>query len=1236
MSNISTHNQSNDLTNSNIQLQNEYQTMSHTEHLLKYPELVLGRVDMHMEEIWLLNPQAKKLIHENIIYNSAIERLFLEILYNAADNVQRSRDNNMEPGDIKVMMNKNTIRIVNQGRPISCQKQPNTDMHIPSFIFGKLMTSSNYDKTQKRTMSGTYGLGAKCSNLFSTYFKIDIINKLEGVKFSQVWKNNMSIVSEPKIESINPDQYPSSSTTITYICDFSRFYDDDLQFGFSTKREYTNEIMLAFAKHCIDASLTANVPVYFNDTMFDCTGEEGIRKYAAYYYPDCKNSLIFTSNDSVCLLLDTPDKASTISFVNSVLNNEGGIHVDTWKKGCFKPILDTLVKKYAGIKIHERDISEHITMILSCKLINPRFKHQTKDKLTSPRPTLIANLYEQCEELKKWDAFMTLEETLALRMNAISKKSDGRKNRIADVDKLIDAGEAGGPNSQKCTLYITEGDSAANFAIKGIKDGGYTGALPIKGKLLNVGNCDIQTYAGNTEIAMIKKALGLQEGLDYNDPANLATLRYGKVRIMSDQDVDGMHIRGLVHNFFRLKFPSLLSAGFVEIMETPLLRVKVGRHILPFYYQKDYDNWVNDPNVTDAERIARKKLAISYYKGLGSSDDSELLDAFEKGMPISYKYDDKSEELMAIAYDPEHEDDRKEWVMSWNADEHKATYGDVFPIDTLASFVTNQLCEHAHINTQRCIPSVVDGLKECQRKVITVLLNLPQGTLKKVSQLKGLVSDQMHYKYGDEALYRTIVGLGNYYAGSNNIPLIKAKGQYDSRYGKKAAKDRYIFAAPSPLLKYIIRKEDTCILEYKKDGSANIEPKHYYPILPLFLLNGSRGIATGFSTNIPAYDPLDLMKYISWWISIRMKKTSESDENPPPEIKPWYRNYQGEIKNINGHWYSIGSFREIQSKKRVKDIVVTELPVTMTIENYVEILKKLKEKPIMNIALYEKGMADAVPLPEEPIDNTNLIAEEVQPKPKRGRKKKENDPNATEVKSSPKTRGKRNVEPTNNVPSGLEVSPSKKKAVSSKKCPTYITNYKVVANNMEYKYKGEKYVEVLPNIIVEGALCVTASKQGALRALGLIEKISDTNVVLLDENYKPTEYDSSIYKAFNNYCEVRYKAYVLRRKRMMEEWSNDIKYLELKIRFIQDVIDEKIRFRNEHNKPKNKATLEQEVTSMGYYVEFLKMAVSSMTEEGIAHIQDEINKIAKKYEHYKVTSAGKLWLNELEELYNNM
>lgn len=190
----------------------------------------------------------------------------------------------------------------------------------------------------------------------------------------------------------------------------------------------------------------------------------------------------------------------------------------------------------------------------------------------------------------------------------------GKKAKVVGIPKLEDANEAGSKNSEKCTLILTEGDSAKSLAMSGLEVVGrdYFGVFPLKGKLLNAREATNKQIMENQEIQNLMKIVGLQIGKAYDD---LKSLRYGSIMIMSDQDTDGSHIKGLIINFIHHFWPSLIRAhhGFVKCFITPIIKTIKGDTSNMFYSLHDYEVW--------SESLNTKGWKIKYYKGLGTSTD---------------------------------------------------------------------------------------------------------------------------------------------------------------------------------------------------------------------------------------------------------------------------------------------------------------------------------------------------------------------------------------------------------------------------------------------------------------------------------------------------------------------------------------------------------------------------------------------------------------------------------------
>jgi len=201
----------------------------------------------------------------------------------------------------------------------------------------------------------------------------------------------------------------------------------------------------------------------------------------------------------------------------------------------------------------------------------------------------------------------------------------GKKQiRLRGIPKLEDANRAGSKDSYKCSLILTEGDSAKTFAMSGLAITGrdYYGVFPLKGKLLNVREASANKLKDNDEINNLVKILGLKFNTDYSKDNNFNNIRYGRIICLTDQDVDGSHIKGLLINMFHSLWPSLLKRdGFMTSLATPIVKAFKGKKEKVFYNLSDYDEWKESEGNINSWKI-------KYYKGLGTSTSREAKDYF--------------------------------------------------------------------------------------------------------------------------------------------------------------------------------------------------------------------------------------------------------------------------------------------------------------------------------------------------------------------------------------------------------------------------------------------------------------------------------------------------------------------------------------------------------------------------------------------------------------------------------
>jgi DNA topoisomerase-2 len=385
--------------------------------------------------------------------------------------------------------------------------------------------------------------------------------------------------------------------------------------------------------------------------------------------------------------------------------------------------------------------------------------------------------------------------------------------------------------------------------------------------------------------------------------------------IMTDQDLDGSHIRGLLINLFHELWHELIAIpGFITYMATPIVKANKGKENRIFYSQYEYEQW--------REGEGSKGWKVKYYKGLGTSTRDEAKDYFSKVNAVRFDYDDKSDESIELAFNKQRADDRKTWLKGYDRTSLIPS-GNHLPYE---DFIHKDLIHFSYYNLERSIPNVMDGLKTSQRKILYAAFkrNLTQEI--RVAQFAGYVSEHTGYHHGEASLNETIIGMAQDFMGANNIPWLVPQGQFGTRIqgGKDAASPRYIHTYLQPRIRKIVCEEDFPILKYRDDDGLPVEPEWYAPVLPMLLINGARGIGTGYSTYIPQCNP----KVIKEMIVDHLKNNEPLSTKP---ITPYFEGFKGTYTEEG----VMGAFKKIKD-----DYVVTELPPGTWTADYREWLEK--------------------------------------------------------------------------------------------------------------------------------------------------------------------------------------------------------------------------------------------------------------------------------------------------------
>jgi len=759
----------------------KYKTLSQLEHILTLPDTYIGSIERYDKDSLIYDHEQKKIIYKKVRQPEGQERIFLEIASNAGDNVQRSRESKVSFGNVIFKFTDKTVEVINGGNMIPIEK--NSDgMWIPELIFGTLLTSSNYDQDEEKRVCGRNGLGAKLCNAWSTFFSIQIHNANQGKEFYQEWRNNMSEKSEPIVKAYSRK---TNIMSVKFQPDFKRIYKNDKE---TPQTSFSKEDIQIFMKHCIDLSFSCNVKVIIDvncpelDMVYNETVNPGINIYIKHIFPTEKN-IIYENNFMECAIIDASEelvheKLLNISFVNGI-TTKTGTHITTLNSKVAQAIFEciqslNIIKDSEKLlsKLRPRDVVSNICIISSFRLVNPKFSSQTKENLTSQIPNFQLKP-EFFMSIKKWKLIDHIMNTIENKLEREVSKTDGKKKKHVKIDSLEDANWAGSSRSKECTLYLLEGDSAMAYAVKYIsytKDGRNTqGCLPLRGKPLNAIKASISDIGENKVFNNIKTALGLREGLNYLDEDNFNTLRYGKIVILSDADNDGKHIAGLVLVYFYSRYKTLLERGCIEMLRTPIVRIKKGSNLKFFYSERS----IKEEDLKGG--VAR------YCKGLGSSTDEDIKQDVVKSKFIKLDMDEQANRSLLLAFDEKNSDDRKPWIVSRISiqDSEKLDIDNYNPYP-ISHFVNEEVVEYSIENLQRAIPSLIDGLKDSQRKALyggfkKFKKNTPP---LKVAQFAGMISSITDYKHGEKSMEDTIVGMAESYTGSNNLAYFSEVGQF--------------------------------------------------------------------------------------------------------------------------------------------------------------------------------------------------------------------------------------------------------------------------------------------------------------------------------------------------------------------------------------------------------------------------------------------------------------------------
>jgi DNA topoisomerase-2 len=914
-------------------LATQYQQKTDKQHILDNPDTYIGSVENIDATLWTTvegtdQAQSTPLALRTIEYNPGLYKLFDEGIVNARDHVVRMNQSSDSDKRLVTTISVDItedglITITNDGNGIDIAKHPENGLWIPEMIFGHLRTSTNYNKDEKKIVGGKNGFGFKLVLIWSTYGYIETVDHKRGLKYCQEFKQNLDEIGTPKITKASSTK---PYTKVSFRPDYARLGLSGL----------TPDLLSVLKKRIYDIAAvtdhsTKKIKVLFNGTQIPI---KNFQNYIdSYIGPTSESKRVYESANErweYAVALSPTHEFMAISFVNGICTHKGGKHVEYITNQIIRKLTDYIEKK-KKVKVNGSAIKEQLMLFLRCDIENPSFDSQTKDYMNTPSAkfgsscSISDGFIEKVAKMGVMELACSLTEA---KENKAAKKTDGSKTKtIRGIANLLDANMSGTADSRQCILILCEGLSAMSGIVSGLssEDRNWIGIYPLKGKLLNVRGEQVKKISENKEIGDIKKILGLETGRSYDTMADIEkNLRYGKVMFMTDQDLDGSHIKGLCINLFHSEWASLVKVpGFISFMNTPILRAKKGQQVKLFYNDGEYLEW--------KDSLGSQGLhgwTIKYFKGLGTSTSAEFKEYFANKKIVDFVYSGQTDDSIDKVFNKKRPDDRKVWLEQYDKTRFLNTGR---PQVAYEEFIDQEMIHFSNYDCARSIPNMVDGLKTSLRKILFAAFKRRLTTEVKVAQFSGYVSEHSAYHHGEASLNGAIVNMAQNFVGSNNIALLEPRGQFGTRLqgGDDSASERYIFTQLNSLTRTIFPEVDDQILNFLDDDGTLVEPEYYIPIIPFSLINGISGIGTGFSCSIPSYNPKQLVNYLV----AKLKGIPIS-----MDFTPYYEGFKGSVKKVEQHKFLIKGLYEKVAEDKIR---ITELPIGTWTMPYITMLEEL-------------------------------------------------------------------------------------------------------------------------------------------------------------------------------------------------------------------------------------------------------------------------------------------------------
>lgn len=616
------------MENNKRNAQNMYRKVTHKEHILMRPERHIGPVKPRTENTWFVDLKGE-IQFGDITYRPAFLKMFDEIITNSVDFSRTPEGSHLNKIRVDICQMSGAIAIYDNGG-IPVIKHEEYQGWLPDMLFGELFSSSNYNEEDEELANvdgaGQNGEGASLVNVFSSLFRVETCDGTN--KFDRTWKANSTEWLQEKITKSS-----IKGTTITYIPDLSRFPEGN----------YDHDILMLKRRVYEIAVCNPHINVIMN-------GKEVTGDFSTFCGKLGSNLVSETPKWKIGLFQSSSFRH--MSYVNSVNTRVGGPHVEY--------VLDKIIsharpklKRATKVDYKPSYIKNVLGLVLICDIRLPRFNGQIKEELTTTLSEFGSRwepdtkfLDNAAKAIVGW--FETVHKSLMSEeedklLDKTQKEIEGIK--FYQIPKYM---RATSKNREECTLFLTEGDSAAK-PIGAAADRKIHGIYPLRGKIINALNASKKDFGANEEI---KAIVSIMNGLKLRGGIEESKLRYSSVVIATDADVDGIHIRGLIALAFLKYWPDFIKQGRLKYLRTP---------VVVAYDKKGVRSEFFEEHEFEAHPEKEKFSRVKYLKGLGSNDTASFRKYLEDPKyTLTFSIDDLTEEKMKSAFCKEEAEARKQ------------------------------------------------------------------------------------------------------------------------------------------------------------------------------------------------------------------------------------------------------------------------------------------------------------------------------------------------------------------------------------------------------------------------------------------------------------------------------------------------------------------------------------------------------------------------------------------------